>query len=137
MKPYRPITVAAASGRVVSGMCGVDDADAAVGAVARLRLDHDLDNLTQRGQEAHQALAGKVGEPAGEQSRDLRLVDPHERSGGHLGQAAPPDDVPDMARKAAPRKVFGHSVFELLGNGPERIFIGESEPPHEHLPHRA
>jgi hypothetical protein len=69
-------------------------------------LDRDLDVLPERGQKAHQALAGEVGAPPVEQRRDLGLVDAHERRGRHLGQATAPDDLPDMARELRLGQLF-------------------------------
>ena len=75
------------------------DANAAVRAIARLRLDHDLNVLIKGGQQTHQALAGEVRKPSVEECRHFRLINAHERCRCNLGQTLALDHLPDVARK--------------------------------------
>jgi hypothetical protein len=86
--------------------CGVNNADASVGAVARLGLDRDLYVLAECSEETHEALTGEVGKPTVPQGRHLWLIDAHERSSGDLSQAAALDDLPDMACKLRLGQLF-------------------------------
>jgi hypothetical protein len=74
-----------------------ENANPASFAMARFGADDDVDILSQRGQQAHQPLAGKVCEAAVQQSRDLRLIDSHQRRRGGLRQAPILDDLADAA----------------------------------------
>src|SRR5439155_25450985 len=76
-----------------------DDADAAQRTIARLCFDNDLDILSERGQEAHQAFAREVRKTSIEQRRYLWLIEPHERGCRDLGQAPALQNLPDVARK--------------------------------------
>ncbi len=76
-----------------------DNTDTAVRTVGRLRSDRDLHILAERGQETHQALAGKVGAPAVEQRRHLWLIDAHERRCRNLGETLALDHLTDVARE--------------------------------------
>ena len=85
--------------RATSGMRVANNVDAPSFAVAGLRLDNDLHVLAERGQKAHQALAGEVRDATIEQGRNLRLIDAHEHCRGNLGQPPALDDLPDVAGK--------------------------------------
>jgi hypothetical protein len=79
-----------------------DDTDASVRAPARFRFGCDLYVLAKRSQEAHQPIAGEVGQARVEQRRDFRLVDAHERRRGNLRPPVTFDDLPGYDWQAAP-----------------------------------
>src|SRR5215204_3397849 len=82
-----------------SRMHFANHADSAVRTIARLRLDGDLDILSERGQQAHQALAREVRKTSIEKRRHLRLINSHQRCRRNLGQSPALDNLPDVARK--------------------------------------
>ena len=103
-----PVPLFVGVGVRVSGP-GFDDPNASALPTAPLRPDDDLHVLSERGQQAHEPLAGEVGKAPVEKSRDFRLVDAHERRGGRLGQVLALDDVPNMARELS----FCEFLFRL------------------------
>src|SRR5215204_1419385 len=92
-----------------SRMHFANHADSAVRTIARLRLDGDLDILSERSQQAHQALAREVRKTSIEKRRHLWLINSHQRCRRDLGQSPALDNLPDVARKLG----FGQLLFGL------------------------
>ena len=65
--------------------------------VLRVRPDGDFDPLTEGGQETEEAVDGVTCNPATDERRHLRLVEPEQLGGLRLRELLLGDDVPDAS----------------------------------------
>lgn len=117
----------AAINRLRASGSGRDDPHPAPPPRARRGRHDNVDVAPERGQEAHQTLGRKAGQPAVQQVRDFGLIDLEPPGGRLLGEAPRPDQPGQRTRQGGlgqPLLRLGEAeIGEDIAAAPEHFFF--------------